>query len=78
MEDDSLEIGIETGSQDELLHVGVEQEDPALRDQGKLAARERLGISGEVRGGQTLVPQANRSYDYRRYINISFAYLRHL
>ena len=46
MEDDRLEIDIDTRSQNELL--GVEQEDPALRHQGNLVARERLGTSGVV------------------------------
>ena len=44
MEEDDLEI--ETGSRDELQ--GMQQEHPALRDQGKLAARERPGVSGEA------------------------------
>ena len=43
MEDD---LEIETGSRDELR--GVQQEHPALRDLGKLTARERPGTSGEV------------------------------
>ena len=46
MEDDSLQIEIDTRSQDELL--GVTQEDPTLRHQGNLAAQERLGTSGVV------------------------------
>ena len=37
---------IETGSRDELR--GVQLEHPALRDQGKLAAQERPGTSGEA------------------------------
>ena len=36
---------IDTGLCDELQ--GVKQDDPVLKDEGKLAAQERLGTSGE-------------------------------
>ena len=45
MYEDDFEV--ETGSREGLR--GVEQEEPALRDEGRLAARESLGISGEER-----------------------------
>ena len=44
MEEGNLEI--ETGSQDELQ--GMQQEHPALRDQGKLVAWKTTGTSGEA------------------------------
>ena len=49
---------IDTGLRDELQ--GVKQEDPVLKDEGKLAAQERP--TGNLRGRagrRTLVPQAN-------------------
>ena len=38
---------VETGSRDELQ--GYEQKDTALKDEERLAARERLGTSGDER-----------------------------
>ena len=43
MIEDNFEI--DTGLRDRLH--GVKQEDPVLKDKGKLAAQERLVISGE-------------------------------
>ena len=51
VEENDHEIENKTGSQDELQ--GVEQEDPALNDRGKLAAWETPGGSTS---GQTLAP----------------------
>ena len=43
MNEDNFEV--DTGSQDGMQ--GVKQEDPILKDKGKLAARERSWVSGE-------------------------------